>query len=147
MYRHIKSGDETLNSMLKQSLLRGFFIILLHYFYLGIIGHFQRNFEGEAVRSLVIGSLEMGIWRMFDLEILFFVDALLMTSTSGILVSILLWILWRKEGINKIKRNYIILIALACVWLFLSPLMHTILEPVFYNWMAKGYYDIWIILS
>ncbi len=146
-YRQIKFGKETINSMLKQSLWRGFFIILLHYFYLGLIGHFQKNFVNEPVRSLLIGSLEVGAWRIMDYEILFFVDALFMTSTSGILVSILLWILWRKEGINKTRRNYIILVSLGCLWLFLSPLAHELLGPIFYAWMAQGYYGIGIVLS
>lgn len=147
IYRQITSGNENINSMLKQSLWRGLFIILLHYFYLGLIGHFQKNFEGEAVRSLLIGSLEVGAWRLLDLDILFFVDALFMTSTSGILVSVLLWLLWQKNGIQKSRRNFLVLIGIACVWLFLSPLAHDLLGPVFYTWMANGQYGIGISLS
>ena len=147
IYRQITSGNENINSMLKQSLWRGFFIILLHYLYLGLIGHFQKNFEGEAVRSLLIGSLEVGAWRLLDLDILFFVDALFMTSTSGILVSLLLWLLWRKNGFQKSRRNYFVLISLGCVWLFISPLAHNILGPIFYDWMADGKYGIGILLS
>ncbi|MHA1745899.1 MAG: hypothetical protein ACTSWW_07855 [Promethearchaeota archaeon] len=147
IYRQITSGSETIQSMLKQSLWRGIFIIFLHYFYLGLIGHFQRNFAGESVRSLLIGSLEVGAWRMLDLDILFFVDALFMTSTSGILASLLLWLLWRKDGLNKSRRNYIILIGLGCVWLFLSPWAHDLLGPIFYQWIAEGKYGIGILLS
>ena len=146
-YRHITLGSETINSMLKQSLWRGLFIVLLHYFYLGLIGHFQRNFDGSPVRSLFIGSLEVGTWQLLDWDILLFVDALFMTSTSGMLISILLWILWRKEGVQKTQRNYIILTSLACVWLFLSPLAHNLLGPIFYGWMDEGYYGIGILMS
>jgi hypothetical protein len=139
-YSQVIHEGETVNTILKETLWRGGFIIMLHFLYLGVIGHFQRNLADEPVRSLLVGSLEVGYWRWLDVEILFFVDALLMTSTSGIFVGILLWVLWRKNGIKKSQRNMLILGGLGISWLFLSPLAHTLLDPIFLDWMEKNYY-------
>ena len=47
----------------------------------------------------------------------------------------------------KTRRNFIILVSLGCLWLFLSPLAHELLGPIFYAWMDQGYYGIGILLS
>lgn len=102
--------------------------------------HFRAPFAGEVRHSAITGSLERGSWGLADVEFLFFTDAVALMAMAGAIAASLLWLLWRKGGFEKTRRNYAVIAGLGVVWFAVSGPLHAVFEPAFFSALAEGHW-------
>jgi len=102
--------------------------------------HFGMNYNGEVRRSLITGSLEVGAFRLPDIDIIFYQDAIALIAMSGFILGGLMYLLWRDGGIEKTRRNHGILIGLALAAFAVSPSLHAWLEPLYFEALSARNY-------
>ncbi|MHA1674083.1 MAG: hypothetical protein ACTSYI_10705 [Promethearchaeota archaeon] len=102
--------------------------------------HYGMNWNGSIQRTLVTGSLEIGQFMWTDLEILFQTDAVGLIALNGLVCTGILMLLWRKNGYKKSKRNFLILGALVISWFIISPILHALFDPIFFEALDSEQY-------
>ncbi|MHA1520307.1 MAG: hypothetical protein ACTSRK_09000 [Promethearchaeota archaeon] len=129
----------TLWSKFRSSII-GFLLLFLASILHVSLFHYGMNWNGSIQRTLVTGSLEIGEFMWTDFQILFQTDAVGLIALNGLVCSGILLLLWRKNGYQKSKRNYIILGTLVVVWFLLSVLLHFWFDPIFFEALNAGQY-------
>ena len=109
--------------------------------------HFNVNWGGATRYTALTGSIERGHWGLGSAEFLFFTDAVALMAMAGAVAATLLWLLWRGGGFERVRRNYVIIVALGIVWFAVSPLLHRLFEPAFFNAVNNGHYATAIALK
>lgn len=95
--------------------------------------HHSMLFNGERQYTLLTGGLELGQWLPLHVDLFFFNDALGLISVSIALTTLVLYFLWRGEGIRNDRRTMTVCAAIAATVFVLAPLLHRVLDPVYFN--------------
>ena len=66
---------------------------------------------------------------------------------SSLILSVMLYFMWRKGGFKKKRRNLMILAITGLIFLFIAPLLHWILDPIFYDCLNDGNYTVAFLLK
>ncbi|HMF32440.1 MAG TPA: hypothetical protein VKK79_13545 [Candidatus Lokiarchaeia archaeon] len=140
-------SDVNLWKLLKGQFLNSFFMYLLSLLNMGVFSY-PIGIGGGPVRyTLITGSIARGYLSWGDPLLLFFSDALALIAISGFVTGILCYIIWRKGGVLKVKRNIVFLTVVAVVWVAVSPALQDWLEPVFLNSLNSGNYFLAFVLK
>ncbi|MFA6619395.1 MAG: hypothetical protein WCT23_10055, partial [Candidatus Neomarinimicrobiota bacterium] len=87
-------------------------------------------FSGKETASVFSSLIQSGEWAWPSIDRVFAIGALPMIGISGLVTALFIYLLFRKDGVNKVKRNVSILIIVGLIIVFFSdPLSH---------WAAKG---------
>jgi len=135
--RRLKSG-KSLKNTLMPPLVNSLFLMVISILVAALFTHRRHGMFGEGeVFSLISGSIALGRFVLPDLETLFYRDALVMISLSGLLSSLTLYLIWRKEGRKKRGRNRRILLVSALVFLggswLIQPLLWDVFEALYHS--------------
>ncbi len=121
-------------------------LYLLSLFNMGFMHH-SMAFNGEFRHTLFTGAMHEGRWFPFDLQLLFYNDALSMVALNTLLVTGLLYFMWRGDGF-KHTRRYTVIIACGTAAVFLlSPLVHGLLTPHYFDALNSGHYGTAFLLK
>ncbi|MBD3352288.1 MAG: hypothetical protein GF364_12445 [Candidatus Lokiarchaeota archaeon] len=131
LYLQIDKHKKNLGTRIKHSSYNGIYMLIFHFIFLTFFTHRIDDGTGIPKVSLITGSIINGELFIPDLMINLFSDALFYISFSNLIVNALLYILWRKEGFKKSKRNFIILIGTVVFWLILTPVLRHTLYPIY----------------
>ena len=126
-------------SFMAGSLVTGIFLYSLSIFNMTFMHH-SMNYNGSFQHTLFTGSLHEGSWQSFSPDLLFYNDALSLVAISGILINLLLYVLWSGNGFNRMQRTVKWIAAVAAGVLLTSPIVHSILSPVFFNALNNSHY-------
>jgi len=121
LWKHVKGIWLNSAALLAVSLLSNTFL------------RFGVMYNGEKRHSLITGSLEVGAFRLPDIDIVFYQDAIALIAMSGFILGGLLYLLWKDGGIEKTGRNNGILVGLALGAFAVSTPLHNWLEPVYFE--------------
>ncbi len=139
-------SDVKLWDLLKGQLWNSFFVYLFSLINMGFF-HYPIGIGGGASRySTITGSIDQWVvgtplvisWG--DPLLLFFSDALALIALSGFITCFTSWIIWRKGGVLKVNRNFVILSAIGVLWVVISPALHEWLYPIFMDSLNAGNY-------
>ena len=109
--------------------------------------HHSMPFNGAFRHTLFTSSLQQGQWVPFDLHLLFYNDALAMVAMNGLLINLILYALWRRNGFKHPSR-YMTLIGAGAMGIFLfSPLVHYVLTPWFFHALNGRHYGAAFLLK
>lgn len=121
-------------------------LYLLSLFNMGFMHH-SMPFNGQFRHTLFTGALHEGRWFPFDIQMLFYNDALSMVALNTLLVSGLLYFMWRGDGFRHTRRcTVIIACGTAAVFLF-SPGVHALLAPHYFDALNGGHYGTAFLLK
>lgn len=126
-------------SFMAGSLVTGIFLYGLSMFNMAFLHH-SMNYNGAFQHTLFTGSLHQGSWQSFAPDLLFYNDALSLVAVSGILITLLLYVLWSGNGFDRMGRTVKWIAGIAAGILLLSPLAHGSLNPVFFDALNNGQY-------
>jgi len=118
--------------LLFRGLLNGVMLYLFSVMSMSFLHH-SMEFNGKWHHTLLTGYMVRGAMPSFSPEFLFFNDALAFLSVTGILTTILLHLLWRNGGIEKLWRTYIVVGGLAIAMLLASAWLHDRLDVLFFH--------------
>ncbi len=145
MRRTVEKGGR-LGKAAGERVLSGVFVVLFHYFNMFLFAHFGP--QGDRVhRSLITGFLETGEWRLPSAHALYYSGTLLLIGLMGIISAALLYLLWRKDGFHKDRRNLLVLTAIAVILLFSFPFLYQRYEPLIPVMVAHGNYPGAVLLA
>jgi hypothetical protein len=139
-------SDVRLWDLLRGQLWNSFFVYILSLINMGFF-HYPIGIGGGALRySTITGSIDKWVvgtplvisWG--DPLLLFFSDALALIALSGFITCFTSWIIWRKGGVLKVNRNFVILSAIGVLWVVVSPFLHDWLYPIFMDSLNAGNY-------
>lgn len=119
-------------SFMAGPLVTGVFLYSLSMLNMGFLHH-AMNYNGSFQHTLLTGSLHEGSWQAFSPDLLFYNDALSLVAVSGILINLLLYVLWSGNGFNRMRRTVKWIAAIAAGVLLVSPVVHGLLNSVFFN--------------
>lgn len=97
-------------------------------------------FEGDFYNGLITGSLLDGELVIPQLELLYYTSTLMIIGLSGFVVPVIMILLSRKGGFEKVRRNKIILGTLAGIILIATPFLSFTLEPIVEDLFINGNY-------
>jgi hypothetical protein len=83
---------------------------------------------GPLLYSTFTGSIARGFFAWGETDLLFFSDALALIAMSGFVTCFLSWLIWRKGGVLKTRRNYIFLTVVAVAWVAITPVLRNVLN-------------------
>ncbi len=132
-------SDKELFKILKGQLWNSFFLYLLSVLYVSTL-QYSISFEGIVRYTTLTGSIDRGFLAFGDPQTFLFSDAISLLAISSFITCIIAFLIWRKGGVLKARRNFLILTITACVWLAISPLLHYYLDPTFENDVSTGNY-------
>ena len=115
------------------------FLYLLSLFNMAFMHH-SMPFNGEFRHTLFTSSLQQGRWLPFDADLLFYNDALSMVAVNGLLMHCLLFFLWRGRGFTRVRRYTGVLVGGAAGIFLLSPLVHSLVTPWFFEALNGNHY-------
>ena len=104
-------------------------------------------FDGTFYNGLITGSLLEGTLIIPELELLYYTSTLLIIGLSGFVVPAIMILLSRNGGIEKVRRNKLILGGLAALILILTPFLYHWLDPVVKNLFIEGNYLMGFLLA
>jgi hypothetical protein len=102
--------------------------------------HHAMEFNGQFRYTLVTSTLHDGWVHPYSAQLLFYNDTLALIALSGVAVSVTLYLLWRNDGFEKVRRNFLVLGTVLAAWLVASPFLHQTLDPQFYGALNEGHY-------
>ncbi|HNZ47718.1 MAG TPA: hypothetical protein PKN92_02625 [Candidatus Hydrogenedentes bacterium] len=101
--------------------------------------HHPMDYAGEFRYTFLTGALHAGHWVPFDMRLLFYNDALSMISINGLLVTCILYFLWKINWIPRTRKASLLLLGVAASFFALSPLLHQKLDPIFLTAVENGH--------
>ena len=120
---------------------------LISFLWLTIVGYTRKflfgskaYFEGDFYYGFVTGSLRLKEFYVPQLELFYYTSTLMIIGLSGFVVPVLMILLFRNGGIEKIRRNKTILGVLAAIILVLTPILSILLEPIGTDAFLNGNY-------
>lgn len=119
------------------SFMTGLLLYALSLFNMGFVHH-SMPYNGAVRHTLFTGALHEGHWLPFDVNLLFYNDALSMVAVNALLTNTVLYLLWRKKGFQHPRRYTTSLIILAAGILLVSPVVHAGLDPFFFDALNSG---------
>ncbi len=102
--------------------------------------HHAMEFNGQFHYTLVTSTLHDGFVHPYCAQLLFYNDTLALIALSGVVVSVALYLLWRNDGFEKARRNFLALGALVAAWLAVAPILHGALDHRLYAALDGGRY-------
>ncbi len=139
-------GGAPFRSFMAGSIVTGIFLYSLSLLNMTFMHH-SMMFNGAFRHTLFTSSLQQGQWQPFSIQLLFYNDALSLVAVNGILVTLLLYLLWRGEGFSKMRRSIAIVVAAAGAVLLASPLIHGMVNPLFFEALDSGRYGQALLLK
>ncbi len=120
MYHRISTGNKP-EKVFIGYFISGLVMLILHYIYFIFFAPALLDLEnGNHLYSTLVDLIRNGKLVAPHLERMFYASSLSMIGWNLIIISIVLYFLFRKEGYKKQKRNYIILFILAIIIIILS---------------------------
>jgi len=120
---------------------------LFSFLWLTLVGYIQKclfsiksYFEGELYFGLITGSLLEGTLVIPQLELLYYTSTLMIIGLSGFVVPSIMILLSRNGGLEKARRNKLILGILAAIILIVTPFLSIILDPIAVDLFNQGNY-------
>lgn len=133
MYGKLVRGTVGRAAVLKGSIVRGAVILGINFFYLGILcpGVLEPGHEDIGVLPALI---RVGRFFPYSLapERLLFATALTMVAWGTIISGVLLFLLSAGDGLQRRRRNRLVITTVAAVMVWCYPLVQTLVRP----WMA-----------
>ena len=121
-------------------------LYLLSLFNMGFMHH-SMPFNGEFRHTLFTGALHEGRWFPFDMQMLFYNDALSMVALNTLLVNGLLYFMWRGDGFRHTRRYTVIIACGTAAVFLLSPLVHALLTPYYFDALNSNHYGTAVLLK
>ncbi|HOH31268.1 MAG TPA: hypothetical protein PLC40_16425, partial [Candidatus Hydrogenedentes bacterium] len=121
-------------------------LYLLSLFNMGFMHH-SMPFNGEFRHTLFTGALHEGRWFPFDIQMLFYNDALSMVALNTLLVNGLLYFMWRGDGFRHTRRYTVIIACGTAAVFLLSPLVHALLTPYYFDALNSNHYGTAVLLK
>ena len=133
----MKKGASLWHS-LQPLLITGTVLLILHFIFASFFNHNNASMfppkdnifgypMGDKILATFPASIQQGRWVLPTFENLLLMEALGMLSMVSFVMAFFLFLLWRKGGYEKIKRNLTILFIVAFVWTFLAPYVWALL--------------------
>jgi len=131
MYHRVKSGKNTIRQMVMSGLIMGVSLIALHYFFRGVLSAdsgilYYLAREGEVI-------LPAAKWLVGTCT-------LAMLGWTSIVVPAIMALLISGRGLEKPRRNYLILGILGTGILIATPFLRDAFAPYTETWMGQGLY-------
>ena len=147
VYNHLVIKKRPAALKIKSNLIRFTALIIINFIYLYFFIHPTENIMGEPTQSLITGSIQNLRWIIPSGAVLFHSSAFIMIGFSDFIVTMIMVLLYRKDGNKKYKRNFIILLVIVCIFLYASPAIQHYLTPLAQSSYQNGNYIIAMILT
>ena len=148
MVRHQseQGGGAPFRPFLVGSFMTGLLLYALSLFNMGFMHH-SMPYNNAVRHTLFTGALHEGRWLPFDVNLLFYNDALSMVAVNALLTNTVLYLLWRGKGFKHPRRYAAALIVLAAGIFLVSPMVHAALDPLFFNALNSGHFGMAMVLK
>lgn len=147
MERHRKQGGGSpFRPIMAGAFATAGLLYLLSLFNMGFMHH-SMPFNGAFRHTVFTGALHQGRWFPLDLQLLFYNDALAMVALNTLVINGLLYFLWRGDGFRRMRRNTIIIVCGTAAVFLLSPVVHGLLTPHFFEALDAGHYGMAFFLK
>lgn len=128
------------------TIVTGVLLYALSLFNMGFMHH-SMPYNGAFRHTQFTSALQQGHWLPFDINLLFYNDALSMVAVNALLTNTVLYLLWRGNGFKHPRRYTTALIAIAAGIFLISPLVHSVLDPRFFEALNSGRYGVASLLK
>ncbi|MCX8065896.1 MAG: hypothetical protein N3G21_12115 [Candidatus Hydrogenedentes bacterium] len=141
-YNRIRSITPELNKSLLGGLVNSFLLIFYSFINMTFFHH-RMPFNGRFYETLITGYIWKGAFPDFSIDILFYTDALGNIGISLFFLHITLYALWRSGELFDRRYTFRVLSGIGFTLLFISPVIHNSLDPIFYqsiqdkNWVVS----------
>ena len=147
IYNRISSGKSKMKPLVLGSVVMLIWLALLGY----VVRYFfttRFHIRGEFYYGMYIGSLRFNTVYFPKLELVILVTStLIIIGISGLVVTVLSALMFRNDGIEKLRRNKRIFGILSVIILTLSAFLPFILIPMMYNAFDNGNYVLAVVLA
>lgn len=113
------------------ALVTSVFLYLLSLMNMALFHH-PMDYAEKFRYTFITGALHRQEWLPFDLHLVFYNDALAMIAVNGLILTAMLYVLWKLNCLQRIRRAAMVLSGAAAVIFFLSPILHDKLDPLFF---------------
>lgn len=120
------------------TLVTGILLYGLSLFNMGFMHH-SMTYNGAVRHTWFTSALQEGRWFPFDTDLLFYNDALSMVAVNALLTNTVLYLLWCGKGFQHPRRYTAALVAIAAGIFLISPLVHSALDPLFFEALNGGH--------
>ena len=144
-HNRLTSGKNSIKQIMGAALISFFWLHFLHFIYGFILAPF--SFGPEASYGILIALLRGVPLAAPSKTGLVYTGPLPIIGISGLVVPILIYILLRKQGKEKTKRNKIILSIIATTILVLSIFLPPLLEPIMYDALDNNNFTLAITIG
>ncbi|MCK5862911.1 MAG: hypothetical protein KAH38_10520 [Candidatus Hydrogenedentes bacterium] len=141
-----KRGGTPFRSIIAGSIAAGMFLYLLSMLNMTFMHH-SMFYNGSFQHTLLSSSLQQGSWQSFSPDLLFYNDALSVIAMSGVFTTLLLCLVWSGNGFKRMGRSVAWIAVIAAGIFLLSPVIHKILDPVFFDALNSGHFVTAFILK
>ncbi len=131
-YKEKSKMTPELNRLFLGGLVNSFLLICFSFINV-IFFHHRMPFNGKFHETLITGFIQKGGFPDFSFDILFYTDALGNIGISLFFLHITLYALWRSGELFDRRYTFRILTGIALTLLFVSPVIHRVLDSVFYQ--------------
>jgi len=146
-YNRISSGRSKMKPIVLASIFTLVWLLSLGYLFWYFFAT-RFHIRGEFYFGMFTGSLRMRKFHIPSLELMIlFAGTLGIIGISGFTITILLALLFRNGGIEKMRRNKIVLGVFGAVILGISAFLPFLLTPIMYDAFDNGNYFLAHILA
>ena len=114
------------------ALVTSLFLYMLSFMNMALFHH-PMDYAGKFRYTFVTGALHNGAWLPLDFHLVFYNDALGIIAINGLLVTVMLYLLWKLNCLQRTRRAGMILGLTTAFIFLLSPFLHSRLDPLFFT--------------
>lgn len=133
----LKNATPGTENMVLGRSLRGALVTNLYIYLMSLLNvvffHHSMRYNGQVCHTLLTSTLHYGTLAPYNPQFFFYNDGLAGIAASGLVTSLMLYVLWRNGGYGKIGRTMAVLGIAGAVWTLSSPGLHAALDGTFWN--------------
>jgi len=160
-YGRLRENTQSLRNVLISSIVYGLFFLIMNYIYFLVFAPGLLDREvGEFRMSIIPALIRKGVFVPPDIDRYFHATILGIIGWSIIFVNIALFFMFRKNGLQKVKRNIMIMFILGTFFtvaglsrIYLYPIFNGLIDnsnyfsAIFLGFLVNNYYPIFPYLG